>query len=112
MIGAFSNPERRFLGDPLIAIATFKHRLSQLFDEQRHAVGALDDVVDDLTGETGIACEPVDQRSAIVHSESMQRQDRHMRLIAPGVLKFRAESDYEQDRQPRQPLNREVKQLA
>jgi hypothetical protein len=34
-----------------------------------------------------------------------------MRLIAAGVLKFRS-SDCDQDRQPRQPLNRQVKQAA
>ena len=103
---------RQYRSDPVVAIAAFEHRLGQLLDEQRHAVGALDDLVDDLAGETGIAGEPLDQRRAVAPAEPVQRQRRHMRLAAPGVLKLGAEGDDEQDRQPRYPIERQVEQFA
>ena len=60
-------------GDP-VAVAAFEHRFGQLLDEQRNAVGALDDLVDGLAGETGIAGEPLDQCRAIAPAEPVQRQ--------------------------------------
>jgi len=42
------------------AVAAFKHRLGQLLDEQRYAVGALDDFVHGGAGETGVAGETLD----------------------------------------------------
>jgi hypothetical protein len=54
-------------------VAGFQHRFGQLFDEQRHAVGARDDLVDDLFGETGIAGEPLNQRRAVAPAEPVQR---------------------------------------
>ena len=103
---------RQYRGDPVVAIAAFQHRLGQLFDEQRHAVGALDDLVDDLAGEAGIAGKPLDQRRAVAPAEPVQRQHRHMRLAAPGVLELGTEGDDEQDGQPRYPIERQVEQLA
>ena len=92
---------RQHRRDPVVATAGFEHRLGQLLDEQRHAVGALDDLVDDLAGKAGIAGEPLDQRRAVAPAEPVQRQHRHMRLAAPGVLELGAEGDDQQDRQPR-----------
>ena len=103
---------RQYRRDPVVAIAAFEHRLGQLLDKQRHAVGALDDLVDGLAGEAGIAGEPLDQRRAVVPAEPVQRQRRHMRLTAPGVLELGAEGDDEQDRQPRDPIERQVEQFA
>jgi hypothetical protein len=39
---------RQDRGDPVVRIAAFEHGLGQLFDEQWHAVGTLDDLVDDV----------------------------------------------------------------
>jgi hypothetical protein len=47
-------------------MGTFEHRLRQLFDEQRHAVGALDDLFDDLVGKTGIAGEALDESCTVL----------------------------------------------
>jgi len=77
----------------VVAIGAFEDRFGQLFDEERHAVGALDDLVDDLARETGIAGELLDQRRPVAPAEPVQRQHRHMRLTAPGVLKLRPEGD-------------------
>jgi hypothetical protein len=92
----------------VVAIGAFEHRLRQLLDEQRHAVGALDDLVDNLLGETGIASEALDQRRAIAFPKAVQRQDRHLWLSAPGVLEFGPEGDDEQDMQPRDPIKYQI----
>ena len=75
----------------------FEHGLGQLLDEQRYAVGALDNLVDDVVGEAGVAGKPLDQRGAVPSAEPVQRQHRHMRLSAPGVLKLGSERNDEQD---------------
>jgi hypothetical protein len=103
---------RQHRGDPVVGIAAFEHCFGQLFDEQRHPVGALDDLVDNLVGETGISGEPFDQRRTVTPVEPVQRQHRHMRPAAPGVPKLRAEGDDEQDTQPRYAIERQVEQLA
>ena len=59
-----------------------------------------------------LPAEPLDQRRAVAPAEPVQRQHRHMRLAAPGVLELGAESDDEQDRHPRHPIDRQVEQLA
>ena len=68
---AAGSPQYR--GDAVVAIGAFEHRLRQLFDEQRHAVGALDDLFDDLVGETGIAGEALDQNYAVAFPKAVQR---------------------------------------
>ena len=52
----------------------FQHRLGQFLDEQRHAVGALDDLRDDLGGERRIAGQPLHQRRAVASAEPIERQ--------------------------------------
>ena len=78
-------------GDPIVAIAGFEHRFRQLFDEQRHAVGALDDLGDGFPGKAGIPCKLLDQRRAVMPAEPVQRQHRHMRLAAPGSAETQGE---------------------
>src|SRR3977135_3093286 len=86
--------------DPLVAIAGLEHRFGQLFDEQRHAVGALDDLGDGLAGKAGIAGKPLNQCRAVAPAEPVQRQCSDMRLTAPGVLKLGAEGDEEYAPEP------------
>jgi hypothetical protein len=50
----------------------FEDRFGQLLDEERHAVGALDDLVDGFAGEAGIAREALDQRRAVASGQSIQ----------------------------------------
>jgi hypothetical protein len=56
------------------ATAAFDDRLGQLLDEERDAVGALDDRVEGLAGETGIVGEPLDQCCALMLAEAVQHQ--------------------------------------
>src|SRR6266545_1306427 len=91
-------------GDPAVAIAAFEHCLGQLFDEQRDTVGAVEDFVDGLAGEAGIAGESLDQCSAVTPAEPAQRQCGYVRLTLPGVLELRTEGEDEQDRQLPNPI--------
>jgi hypothetical protein len=68
--------------------------------------------VDDVGGEAGIAGKTLDQRRAVAPAEPVQRHHRHIWLAAPVMLKFGAEGDDEQDRQPRYSIERQVEQLA
>ena len=45
-------------------------------------------------------------------AEPVEPKHRHMRLIAPGRLKFGTEGDNQQHRHPLCPIHRQVKQLA
>ena len=91
---------RQHRDDPIVAIAGFEHRLGQFFNEQRHAVGALDDLVNGLSGEAGFASKLLDQRRAFTPIEPVQRQHCHMALAAPRVPKLGAESDDDEHGQP------------
>jgi hypothetical protein len=64
---------RKHGGNPVVAIAAFEHGLGQFFDEQRHAIGALDDLTDGLAGEAGITGEPFDQHRAVLPAEPVER---------------------------------------
>jgi hypothetical protein len=103
---------RQHRGDPVVAVCGFEHRFGQLFDEERYAVGAFDDLTDDLGGKPGVAGKPLDQRRAVVAAEPVQPQCRHMRLPVPGVLKFGPEGDDDEDGHPRCSIERQVEQLA
>ena len=102
---------RQYGSHAVVAIGAFEHRLRQLLDEQWHAVGALDDLIDDLVGET-IAGEALDQSYAVAFPKAVQRQGRHMRLPTPGVLEFGAESNDKKDVQPGDPIKYQIEQLA
>ena len=71
----------------------FQHRLGQLLDKERHPVGALDDLGDDLGGERGIAGQLLHQRLAVAFAEPIERQARDVGAAAPGRLKFGAKGD-------------------
>ena len=49
----------------VVQLLALEHRLGQLFDEQRHAVGALDDLVEQLRRQRNAAGDVVDQRRAL-----------------------------------------------
>ncbi len=63
-------------------------------------------------GETGIAGEVLDQSCAVAFPKAVQRQHRHMRRPAPGVLGFGAEGNDKQDVQPGDPIKYQIEQLA
>ncbi len=88
---------RQHRGHAIVAHTGFKDRFGQLFDKQWHAIGALDDLVDGLASEAGIAGEPLDQGRAVMSPEPVQRQCGYMRLAAPTVLELGAEGNDQQD---------------
>ena len=92
--------------------AGFEHRLGQFLDEQRHAVGALGDLLHDLGWQRRIPGDVCDHRRRVAPVEPCQRQHRHMRLPGPRRLKFGAEHGQQQHRPVRDPLYHAVQQFA
>ncbi len=92
--------------DAVVLICPFEYRLRQLLDEQGHAVGAVDDFLDEFGAERGVAGKAVDEGSYITRTEPVQRQRCHMRLPAPGRLKLRSEGNDQQNRHPSQAIDR------
>src|ERR1043165_6214194 len=82
-------------GRTIAAVSAFENCFGQLLDKQRHAVGALDDLVDDFTAERGITGKLAHQRRAIAPAKAVERQFGNVRLTAPAVLKFGPEGDDE-----------------
>ena len=64
--------------------ARFQHRLGQLLDEQRHAVGARHDLLDDLRRQRLVARDPRDQIRALAPAQPAHGQRGHVRLAGPG----------------------------
>jgi hypothetical protein len=62
---------RQYRRDAVVAIGAFEHRLRQFLDEQRHAVGALDNLYDELIREPGIAGEALDQSYAVAFAKAI-----------------------------------------
>jgi len=63
---------RQASDDPVAATIGFEDRFGQLFDKQRHAIGALDDLFDGSERKAGIACELFHQHRAVAPGESVQ----------------------------------------
>jgi len=65
---------RQNRGDAVVAIGAFENSFGEFFNEQRHTVRALDDLVDRIARKAGVAGEPIDQGSTIASLEPAQRQ--------------------------------------
>ena len=83
----------------LVQLLAFEHRFGQLLDEQRHAVGALDDLVEKLRRQRFAAGDVLDQRRARALREPVERQHGDMRLAGPRRLEIRSEGDDKKNRQ-------------
>ena len=70
----------------------FEHRLGQLFDEQRDAVGAVDNGPRYRLGHLAAAGDLADQVGALLAAQAVQRQSRHMAVASPWVLELRPTS--------------------
>ena len=91
---------RRSNRPPPRAAAGSPARLGQLLDEQRHAVGALDDLGDDLGGQGGLPPAICSTSAAPSRRpEPIERQHRDLRLAGPGRLELGTEGDDQQHRQ-------------
>jgi len=70
-----------------------QHALGQFLDKQRHAVGTIDDLDDDVIGQ-GFAAGGLRHKSGSVEPiQAMKHQHRHMRLAGPGLLELGTEGD-------------------
>ncbi len=79
--------------------AAFDDGLGQLLDEQWHAVGAGEDLLEDLGRQRLAAGRPLDQGHAVAAAEAAKRQCGDMRLPGPGRGELRPRGDEEQQRQ-------------
>ena len=61
----------------------FDHRLGQFLDEQRHAVGSVQDLGHELGRQSPLAGDPIDQRGSIAFVETIQQAQRDVRLTGP-----------------------------
>jgi hypothetical protein len=78
--------------------AALQNALGQFLDEQWHAVGAVDDLGDDLIGQCLAAGDPLDQHCPVMTVEAIEHQHRHLRLARPGRLELGPEGHDQQHR--------------
>ena len=75
-----------------------QHAFRQFLYEQRHTVGAVDNLFDDLLGERLSSRDLQDQRGSIGPVETVQGQHTDARLADPGRLELRPERHHQQYR--------------
>jgi hypothetical protein len=92
--------------------AALQDALGQFLDEQRHAVGALYDLGDDLIGQRLVAGNLPDQSGPIMLVQAIERHHADLRLAGPGRLELGAERHDQQHRQAADTRDGEVEQLA
>ena len=98
---------------PLLAQqTTFQHAFGQFLDEQRHAVGAIDDLLDDLFGQSLAAGDLLCQSRPVVPVQASERHHAHLRLAGPRRLEVRAERQDQQHRQTDDPFDKQVEQFT
>ena len=89
----------------------FEHRLGQLLDEQRHAVGLDDDLLDDFARKLR-ASDAFDQRRAQLAAQSVEHQRRDMRVRIPAWLKLRAAGNDDEDGSVLDPVDQEIDHVS
>ena len=77
--------------------AALDHGLGQLLDEQRHAIGAIDDLVGDLLGQGLAAGHVRDHLGALPGRQAVETEQGHVRAADPGWRELRPEGDDHQD---------------
>ena len=88
-----------------------EHRLGQLLDEQRHAVGARHDLLEHLGRQRLAARDSFDHRRALAPAEAIERQRRDVRVARPRRAELGPVGEHRQDRQGAHPLDQQVEQL-
>ena len=88
-----------------------QHHLGQLLDEQRHAVGARDDLLEDLGRQSPGAGDPRDHGQDLAPAQPGERQRGDV-APSPGRRETGSKGDEQQDRQPLDALDREIQKLA
>jgi hypothetical protein len=109
--------ERRQRAGDLVVItgvreqARFQHRLGQLLDKQRHAVGARHDLLDDRRRQRLGIGDLRDEIGDLAATEAAHGQHHDIRLTGPWRLEFRPEGDQHQNRQLPDALDHQGQQL-
>ena len=91
--------------------ARFEHCPGQLLEEQGHAVGTLQDLIQDLGRQRLAAGDLKGHRSPLTPAEAVERQRRHVRLARPRRAELRPVGDHYEDRQATRSLDHHVEQL-
>jgi hypothetical protein len=99
---------------PLVRrLGSFEHRLRQLLEEKRHSIGALDDLVNEISWKRGrVSGKFPHQGGAFAPAEPWQRHHRYLRLAAPRWMELGPKRRNEQNRQLLDAREREIEQLA
>jgi hypothetical protein len=93
--------------------AGLDHRLGQFLDKERHTVGALDDLVDNIRRQRPeIAGEPMHEPRPFAAAEPVQRDHRRLRPSDPGRLELGAVGCDQQHRQACDLLDRKFDRLV
>ncbi len=79
--------------------AAFDNGLGQLLEEQWHAVGAGEDLLEDLGRQRLAAGRPLDQGRAVAAAKAGERQHRDVGVGGPGRGELRPRGDEEQQSQ-------------
>jgi hypothetical protein len=85
--------------------AAFDHGLGQLLDEQRHAIGAVDDLVGNGLWQRLAASHIADHLGAVAARQAIEREHRHMRTPGPRCRELRPEGEDHQYPQTGRPID-------
>jgi Recombinase/Resolvase, N terminal domain len=91
--------------------AGIQHCLSQLLDEERHAVGPLDDLLQHLVRQSHTRAYAVDDCRHLMASQPAQAEGCHMRITVPGRPPLRTVGHDQERAHAVKPLNKLLKQL-
>src|SRR5437879_4957094 len=94
---------------PISKHATFDHRLSQFFDEQRHAISSVNDLVSDLPRQRLSTCKMINHLSTLVMWQAVKSNQCRVRKTDPAGPKLRTEGHQNQDWEGRRQLNDKIK---
>ena len=95
--GQQTEPRQRCAGFTLAF--GLQHRPRHLLDEQRNAVGALDDVLPDIRGQQLVADDAVDHDADFALPQPVDGEECHVRAADPRRLELRPEGHDQQTRE-------------
>src|SRR6266404_4749995 len=91
--------------------AALDHRLGQFLDEQRYAIGPIDDMFGDLLGQRLASGHPQDHLGALSRGQTTEADLCHVRAPDPGRRELWPEGDDQQGPEGGHPVDDEVQQV-
>ena len=88
------------------------HRLGQFFDEQRYAVGTVDNLLGDLLGQGLARRSRADHLGALPRRQPIERQQGDVWAADPRRRKLRAEGDDREDAVPGHAIDQQIEGLC